>query len=71
MLEPDCEGKFVRENYAQELLIRITKSESNSAEIVTIYGQSGSGKSSLSNSLYNKVTQHYSKSTVIEVEEIL
>ena len=71
MLEPDYEGRFVRENYAEELLIRITQSESNSADIVTIYGQAGSGKSSLSNSLYNKITQHYSKSTVIEVEEIL
>ena len=46
MLEADYKGKFVRENYAQELLIRITQSESNSADIVTIYGQAGSGKSS-------------------------
>ena len=71
MLEPDYEGRFVRENYAEELLIRITQSESNSADIVTIYGQAGSGKSSLSNSLYNKITQHYSRSTVLKAEEIL
>ena len=71
MLEREYQGKFVRENYADELLIRIIRSESNSTDIVTIYGQTGSGKSILSSSLHTKITQHYSKSIFIEVEEIL
>ncbi|BAY86748.1 TPR repeat-containing protein [Calothrix parasitica NIES-267] len=71
MLQRKYEDKFVRNKYAEELLIRITKSESNFTDAVTIHGQAGSGKSSLSKSLYNKVAQHYSKSTVIKVEEIL
>ncbi|MDY6901432.1 MAG: tetratricopeptide repeat protein [Cyanobacteriota bacterium] len=71
MLQREYEEKFVRENYAEELLIRIEKCESNSTDAVIIYGQAEIGKSSIYESLYSKITQHYSKSTAIKVEEIL
>ncbi|MEO1185540.1 MAG: hypothetical protein AAFX46_13005 [Cyanobacteria bacterium J06636_27] len=71
MLQREYEEQLVRENYAEELLIQITESEKNLADAVTIYGQPGSGKTNIFASLHSKITQHYSKSTTIQAEEIL
>lgn len=71
MLQREYEGKFTRENYAEELLSRITKNDNDFTDAIIIHGQAGIGKSGLCESLQSKITQHYSKSTIIRVEEIL
>jgi tetratricopeptide (TPR) repeat protein len=60
-----------REKYAEELLVEIINSESDPTNALVFYGQPGIGKSSISESLYKRITQYYLNSTVINGEEIL
>lgn len=71
MLQEKYEQSIDREKYVEELLVEVINSESDSSNALVFYGQSGIGKSSLSKSLYKKITQYYSNSTVINGEEIL
>ncbi len=71
MFQRKCEEIIDREKYAEKLLIEIINSESNSNDALNLYGQPGIGKLSLSQSLYTKITQYYSNSTVINGEDIL
>ncbi|MEM9922987.1 MAG: tetratricopeptide repeat protein [Cyanobacteria bacterium P01_D01_bin.50] len=71
MLKRLYEERFDREKYIEELLIRIIRGESDSIDAVIFYGRAGIGKSSLSKSLCEKITEYYSNLTVIKLEGIL
>ncbi|GEM_PF-2938553 len=70
MLERQYEKIIAREKYVEELLSGIVNGEYNSTDAIVFYGQAGIGKSSLSKSLYQRITQYYSNCTIIDGEEI-
>ncbi len=71
MLQRKYEERIDGKKYAEDLLVEIINSESNSTNALILYGQAGIGKSSLSKSLYKKITQYYSSITVVNGREIL